>query len=38
MANQGLLAPLSPYEEVTLRGVAIGIAKLADLLARDVEA
>jgi hypothetical protein len=32
----GLLAPLSPHEEVTLRRVAIGIAKLADLPAPDV--
>ena len=37
MPNRGLLAPLSPHEEVTLRRVAIGIAKLADLPARDVE-
>ena len=36
MPNRGLLAPLSPHEEVTLRRVAIGIAKLADLPARDV--
>jgi hypothetical protein len=37
MPNRGLLAPLSPHEEVTLRRVAIGIAKAADLPARDVE-
>ena len=37
MPNRGLLAPLSPHEEVTLRRVAIGIGKLADLPARDVE-
>jgi hypothetical protein len=37
LPNRGLLAPLSPHEEVTLRRVAIGIAKLADLPARDVE-
>jgi hypothetical protein len=37
MPNRGLLAPLSPHEEVTLRRVAMGIAKLADLPARDVE-
>ena len=37
MPNRGFLAPLSPHEEVTLRRVAIGIAKLADLPARDVE-
>ena len=36
MPYRGLLAPLSPHEEVTLRRVAIGIAKLADLPARDV--
>ena len=37
MPDRGLLAPLSPHEEVTLRRVAIGIVKLADLPARDVE-
>ena len=37
MPDRGLLAPLSPNEEVTLRRVAIGIAKPADLPARDVE-
>jgi hypothetical protein len=37
LPNRGLLAPLSPHEEVTLRRVAIGIAKPADLPARDVE-
>jgi hypothetical protein len=37
LPNRGLLAPLSPHEEVTLRRVAIGIVKLADLPARDVE-
>jgi hypothetical protein len=36
MPDRGLLAPLSPNEEVTLRREAIGIAKLADLPARDV--
>ena len=37
MPNRGVLTALSPHEEVTLRRVAIGIAKLADLPARDVE-
>jgi hypothetical protein len=37
LPNRGLLSPLSPHEEVTLRRVAIGIATLADLPARDVE-
>ena len=34
---RGLLAPLSPHEEVTLRRVALGIAQLSDLPAQDVE-
>jgi hypothetical protein len=37
MPDRGLLAPLSPHEEVTLRRVALGIAQPADLPARDVE-
>ena len=37
MSERGLLAPLSPHEEVTLRHVALGIANPADLAARDVE-
>ena len=37
MPNRGVLPALSPHEEVTLRRVAIGIAKLADLPARDIE-
>ena len=37
MPNRGVLTALSPHEEVTLRRVAIGIAKLADLPARDIE-
>jgi hypothetical protein len=35
--DRGLLAPLSPHEEVTLRRVAIGIANPADFPAKDVE-
>jgi hypothetical protein len=37
MPDRGLLAPLSPHEEVTLRRVALGIANQSDLPARDVE-
>ena len=37
MPDRGLLAPLSPQEEVTLRRVALGIAQPADLPAKDVE-
>ena len=37
MPDRGLLAPLSPHEEVTLRRVALGIAKPVDLPAGDVE-
>jgi hypothetical protein len=37
MPDRGLLAPLSPHEEVTLRRVALGIANPSDLPARDVE-
>ena len=37
MPDRGLLAPLSPHEEVTLRRVALGIADPAELPARDVE-
>jgi hypothetical protein len=33
---RGRAAPLSPNEEVTLRRVALGISKPADLPARDV--
>jgi hypothetical protein len=36
MPDRGLLAPLSPHEEVTLRRVALGIANSVDLPARDV--
>jgi hypothetical protein len=35
--HRGLLAPLSPNEEITLRRVALGIANPVDLPARDVE-
>jgi hypothetical protein len=35
--DRGLLAPLIPHEEVTLRRVALGIAQLLDLPAQDVE-
>jgi hypothetical protein len=37
MPDRGLLAPLSPHEEVTLRRVALGVANPADLPKRDVE-
>ena len=37
MPDRGLLAPLSPHEEVTLRRVALGIVNPVDLPARDVE-
>jgi hypothetical protein len=37
MPDRGLLAPLSPHEEVTLRRVALGIALPADLPAKDIE-
>jgi hypothetical protein len=37
MPDRGLFAPFSPNEEVTLRRVALGIAKPARLSARDVE-
>jgi hypothetical protein len=37
MPDRGLLAPLSPHDEVTLRRVALGIAQPADLPAKDVE-
>jgi hypothetical protein len=37
MLDRGLLAPLSPHEEVTLRRVALGIASPADLPTQDVE-
>jgi hypothetical protein len=37
MPDRGLLAPLSPHEEVTLRRVALGIANPVDLPAKDVE-
>jgi len=37
MPDRGLLAPLSPHEEVTLRRVALGIASPTDLPTRDVE-
>jgi len=37
MSDRGLLAPLSPHEEVTLRRMALGIANPTDLPARDVE-
>jgi hypothetical protein len=33
---RGLRAPLSPHEEVTLRRIALGIAKAKLLSARDV--
>ena len=36
MPDRGLLAPLSPDEEVTLRRVALGIANPVDLPVRDV--
>jgi hypothetical protein len=34
--ERGLIAPLSPHEEVTLRRVALGISKAKLLPARDV--
>jgi hypothetical protein len=37
MPDRGLLAPLSPNEEVTLRRVALGVAKPARLSERDLE-
>ena len=37
MPDRGLLAPLSPHEEVTLRRVALGIAQPVDLPAKDIE-
>jgi hypothetical protein len=37
MPDRGLLAPLSPHEEITLRRVALGIANPTDLPTRDVE-
>ena len=37
MPDRGLLAPLSPHEEVTLCRVALGIANPMDLPARDVK-
>jgi hypothetical protein len=37
MPDRGLLAPLSPHDEVTLRRVALGIANPADLPAKDTE-
>jgi hypothetical protein len=38
MPDRGLLAPLSPHEDVTLRRVALGIASPTDLPTRGVEA
>lgn len=38
MPDRGLLAPLSPNEEVTRRRVAIGIATPARLSERDLKA
>jgi hypothetical protein len=38
MPDRGLLAPLSPNEEVTLRRVALGVAKPARLSTRDLKA
>jgi hypothetical protein len=32
----GLIAPLSPHEEVTLRRIALGISKASQLPQRDV--
>jgi hypothetical protein len=32
----GLIPPLSPHEEVTLRRIALGISQAKHLLARDV--
>jgi hypothetical protein len=37
MPDRGLLAPLSPHEEVTLRREALGIAEPSELPAKDVE-
>ena len=37
MPDRGLLATLSPHEEVTLRRVALGIAQPRELPAKDVE-
>ena len=34
--ERGLIAPLSPHEEVTLRRIALGISKAKHLPARDV--
>jgi hypothetical protein len=34
--ERGALAPLSPNEEVTLRRIAIGIARAFELRSRDV--
>jgi hypothetical protein len=34
--ERGLIAPLSPHEEVTLRRIALGISKANDLPAHDV--
>jgi len=35
--DRGLKAPLSPYEEVTLRRIALGVAHPADLAGTDVD-
>ena len=34
--ERGLIAPLSPHEEVTLRRIALGISKASQLPLRDV--
>jgi hypothetical protein len=34
--ERGLIAPLSPHEEVTLRRIALGISKASELPLRDV--
>ena len=34
--ERGLLAPLSPHEEVTLRRIALGVSQAKHLPARDV--
>ena len=34
--ERGLIAPLSPHEEVTLRRIALGISKASHLPQRDV--
>ena len=34
--ERGLIAPLSPHEEVTLRRIALGISKASQLPQRDV--